>query len=197
MKFTADDISLMLKTLKFAAYKHQHQRRKNKQASPYINHLITVSEILWEIGEVRDMNTLVAAILHDTIEDTDTSPEELESTFGKEICSIVKEITDDKSLPKQTRKRLQVEHAGNASLEARYIKLADKIANIQDIIEAPPVNWPLQRQGEYVDWAEEVINGLRGSNEKLERYFDDVCRQARQKFEQEKNIKSDNVCHSS
>jgi guanosine-3',5'-bis(diphosphate) 3'-pyrophosphohydrolase len=187
MKFTADDISLMLKALKFAAHKHRHQRRKNGLASPYINHLIAVSEILWEIGEVRDLNTMVAAMLHDTIEDTDTPPEELERIFGEKICSIVNEVTDDKSLPKQVRKRLQVEHAGNASLEARHVKLADKIANVQDIMDAPPVNWSLKRRWEYIDWAEEVINEMRGSNEKLEQYFDDVCSKARMKFEQEEN----------
>jgi len=184
MKFTADHISFMLKTLKFAAHKHQHQRRKNEWASPYINHLIAVSEILWEIGKVRSMNTVVAALLHDILEDTDTTSEELERIFGKEICSIVKEVTDDKSLPKQVRKHLQVEHAGSASLEARHIKLADKIANVRDIIDAPPANWSLERQQKYVDWAEEVVNELRGSNEKLEQYFDDVCCEARRKLEQ-------------
>jgi guanosine-3',5'-bis(diphosphate) 3'-pyrophosphohydrolase len=92
----------------------------------------------------------------------------------------VQEVTDDKRLPKQERKRLQIEHAGTASQEARCVKLADKIANLQDIIAAPPVNWSHQRQVEYVDWAEAVINRLRGTNAKLEARFDDVCRQARQ-----------------
>jgi len=186
MNFSAIDISLILKAIKFAAQKHQHQRRKNEWASPYINHLIAVSEILWEIGEVRDINTMVAAVLHDTIEDTDTSPEELERIFGAKICAIVNEVTDDKRLPKQVRKRLQVENAGHASFEARHIKLADKIANVQDIIDAPPTGWSLERRWEYIDWAEEVINRLRGSNAKLEQYFDEVCRAARRKLEQEK-----------
>jgi guanosine-3',5'-bis(diphosphate) 3'-pyrophosphohydrolase len=186
MHFTINDISLLLKAFKFAADKHQHQRRKNEWASPYINHLITVSEILWEIGEIRDMHILVAALLHDTLEDTDTSATELEQIFGEKICTIVKEVTDDKTLPKQTRKRLQVEHAGQASFEARQVKLADKIANVQDIIEAPPTNWSWERQWEYVNWAEAVIKGLRGSNARLEDYFDQVSNAARRKLEQER-----------
>lgn len=188
MKFAADDIALILKALKFAAHKHQHQRRKNEWASPYINHLIAVSEILWEIGEVRDIHTIVAALLHDTLEDTDTTPEELARIFGKKICSLVEEVTDDKRLPKQVRKRLQIESAGNASLEARHVKLADKISNLQDIIDAPPVNWSLVRQREYVDWSEEVVHKLRGSNRKLEQYFDAVCREARRKLEHKEPI---------
>jgi guanosine-3',5'-bis(diphosphate) 3'-pyrophosphohydrolase len=192
MKFTPDDISLVLKAFKFAARKHEHQRRKNEWASPYINHLITVSEILWQVGQVRDMNTMAAAILHDTLEDTDTSLEELEKTFGEKICSIIYEVTDDKRLPKQERKRRQVELAGSASLEARHVKLADKIANVQDIMNAPPTGWTLERQWEYIDWAEAVVNGMRGSNEKLERYFDDVCGKARKKLEQEKKTDKKN-----
>jgi guanosine-3',5'-bis(diphosphate) 3'-pyrophosphohydrolase len=160
MKFTPDDISLVLKAFKFAARKHEHQRRKNEWASPYINHLITVSEILWQVGHVRDMNTMAAAILHDTLEDTDTSMEELEKTFGEKICSIIDEVTDDKSLPKQERKRRQVELAGSASLEARHVKLADKIANVQDIMNAPPTEWTLERQWEYIDWAQAVVNRI-------------------------------------
>jgi (p)ppGpp synthase/HD superfamily hydrolase len=187
MHFTVNDISLLLKALKFAADKHQHQRRKNEWASPYINHLITVSEILWEVGEVRDISIIVAALLHDTLEDTDTCSEELESLFGEKICSIVKEVTDDKTLPKQTRKRLQVENAGHASFEARQVKLADKITNVLDLIDAPPTDWSWERRWEYVVWAEEVINKLRGSNEKLERYFDQVCTTARRRLAQEKN----------
>jgi guanosine-3',5'-bis(diphosphate) 3'-pyrophosphohydrolase len=183
---SVDDISLILKAFKFAAHKHQHQRRKNETALPYINHLIAVSETLWEIGKVHDIDTIAAGILHDTIEDTDTSPQELEVTFGKKIRSIVEEVTDDKSLPKQVRKRLQIEHAREASFEARHIKLADKICNVADLIDAPPAHWSLQRRIEYVDWAKSVINGLRGSNELLEQHFDEVCRKVRKQLEHEK-----------
>lgn len=180
MNICHQDISQILHALQFAALKHQNQRRKNEEAHPYINHLIRVADLLWNIGEISDIPTLIAGILHDTLEDTDTLPEELETTFGTQICQVVQEVTDDKRLPKQERKRLQIEHAGQSSPEARRVKLADKIANLQDIIAAPPVNWSRQRQIEYVDWAEAVINQLRGTNASLEAYFDDTCRQARQ-----------------
>ena len=172
-------ISLLLKALKFAADKHQHQRRKNQAASPYINHLIEVAELLWESGNVRDLNTIVAAILHDTIEDTDTSPAELETAFGPKVRRIVEEVTDDKRLPKEVRKQLQIEHAGEASWEARQVKLADKICNVKDLLAAPPADWSLQRRIDYVDWAEHVVRGLRGTNALLEQQFDEVCRQVR------------------
>lgn len=187
MENPVDGISLILKAFKFAAHKHQDQRRKNETQSPYINHLIAVSETLWEIGKIRDMDTIAAGILHDTLEDTDTSPQELEITFGKKICSIVEEVTDDKTLPKQERKRLQIENARNATPEARYVKLADKICNVGDLIDSPPVGWSLQRRIEYVDWAENVINRLRGSHTLLEEHFDQVCREVRQQLEQEHN----------
>jgi guanosine-3',5'-bis(diphosphate) 3'-pyrophosphohydrolase len=106
--------------------------------------------------------------------------------FGKKIRKIVEEVTDDKSLPKHVRKQLQIEHAGDASLEARYVKLADKICNVRDITDFPPANWSLERRIEYVNWAENVINGLRGSNTPLEQYFDEVCKKARETLECEK-----------
>ena len=188
MKISVQDMSIVFKAFGFAARKHQNQRRKGRQGAPYINHPIDVAERLWEIGEIRDINTIIAGILHDIIEDTETSQEELETEFGSEICSIVLEVTDDKSLPQQVRKRLQVEHAGNLSFAARQVKLADKISNIQEVIDSPPINWSLQQRREYVAWGEEVINELLGSNENLERYFKDLSSKAKQKFEEvEKN----------
>ena len=179
---SADDMAQLLKALKFAAIKHQHQRRKGETAVPYINHLITVAEILWEIGQVRDIDTIVAGILHDTIEDTDTTPDELRETFGDKICDIVEEVTDDKQLPKQVRKQLQIERAGHASFEARQVKLADKISNVSDLADAPPAGWSLERRQAYVEWAENVVNGLRGSNPHLETHFDTICQRVRQQL---------------
>jgi len=182
MNVNTKDISLILKALTFSADKHRNQRRKGREAAPYINHLIGVAEILWEIGQVRDIPTIVAGILHDTLEDTDTTPEELTREFSAHILSIVEEVTDDKRLPKDERKRRQVERAGTASPEARQIKLADKISNIQDLIQAPPAGWSLQRQRDYVDWGESVIDRLRGSNERLEQHFDRIVQRAREQL---------------
>ncbi len=178
-------ISLLLKALKFAAHKHQHQRRKGGMAIPYINHLIDVTDILWNIGQVEDADTLAAGALHDTLEDTKTTPEELEEAFGRRILGIVEDVTDDKRLPKEERKRMQIEHAPRASLQARQIKLADKISNVRDMIAAPPEGWSLERRKEYVRWAEQVIAGVRGTNEPMERYFDDICRQVKAALENE------------
>lgn len=163
---------LILKALRFSAEKHNDQRRKDAKASPYINHPIGVTETLWSVADVRDINLLVAAILHDTIEDTDTTEEEIKTQFGEEVLSLVLEVTDDKSLPKQTRKQLQVEYAPHKSEKAKLLKIADKINNIQDIIKSPPSNWTLERRQEYLLWTEKVVAGLRGVNPALEGQYD-------------------------
>jgi GTP diphosphokinase / guanosine-3',5'-bis(diphosphate) 3'-diphosphatase len=166
------DITKVLRALAFAAHKHRNQRRKDVEASPYINHPISLANILTNEGSVTDVEVICAALLHDTIEDTDTTPEELEREFGQAIKSIVLEVTDDKALPKVERKRLQIEHAAHASTKAKLVKLADKISNLRDVANSPPANWPLERRQEYFDWARQVVNQVRGVNEKLEAVFD-------------------------
>jgi GTP diphosphokinase / guanosine-3',5'-bis(diphosphate) 3'-diphosphatase len=167
----ASPIGPILKALKFAAKKHRDQRRKGNEACPYINHLIEVAEILSCIGGIDDLATLQAAILHDTIEDTDATAVELESQFGPEVRRLVEELTDDKNLPKQERKRLQIERAPRLSSRAKLIKIADKISNIRDVTYFPPSHWPWQRRSDYLDWAEQVVAGLRGSNQSVEDLF--------------------------
>ena len=190
MRVNPEDISLMLKALKFAAIRHRDQRRKDKQASPYINHPITVVSTLWETGGIRDVTTLVAGILHDIIEDTDTSTEELTAEFGAEICQIVKELTDDKQLPKPVRKRLQLQNVAELSTRARHVRIADKISNLEDILHSPPANWSLERRREYVEWAGKVIDGLRGSNNALEKYFGELFAEAVKMLEEERKTQS-------
>ena len=169
-----DPTGLLLKALAFAAHKHRDQRRKNEAASPYINHPIALANVLWQEGGVRDATVLAAALLHDTIEDTDTQPEELRAEFGDEIAEVVLEVTDDKSLPKAERKRLQVEHAGHISQAAQLVKLADKICNVRDVASEPPQDWDLERRRAYFDWARAVVDGLRGVNPRLEAAFDEA-----------------------
>jgi len=169
-----ESTGLILKALRFSAKKHNNQRRKDAKASPYINHPIQVAEMLWNMGEVRDVDLLVASLLHDTIEDTDATPEEIRAEFGEEVMSLVMEVTDDKSLPKQMRKQLQVEHAPHKTHKAKLLKLADKISNVGDIITSPPANWSNDRIKEYLLWSERVVAGLRGTNEKLERHYDEL-----------------------
>ncbi len=170
----ADDLALITKAVDFAADKHRGQSRKDVANTPYINHPISLARLLTNDGGITDTNVIAAALLHDTVEDTDATVEDIGEIFGKEIRDIVMEVTDDKSLPSPERKRLQIEHASKISHEAKLVKIADKICNLQDITISPPVKWSLDRKREYFDWAKEVIDELRGTNEKLERVFDEV-----------------------
>ncbi len=169
------DYDLIFKALDFAARKHRDQRRKGVSASPYINHPIAVAHTLSAAG-IDDPTVLSAALLHDTIEDTESSEEELRELFGDKIASVVMEVTDDKILPKQVRKRLQVEHAPTLSKEAQLVKWADKICNLNDVATDPPANWSLDRRREYFDWAKKVVNGMPAGNAKLLALFEEAYR---------------------
>lgn len=177
-----NDLTLFFKALSFSADKHRHQRRKDEKASPYINHPIEVANMLWTVGNVRDIPTLVAAILHDTLEDTDTTPQEIRDLFGKDILELVLEVSDDKNLPKPERKQKQITHSPLLSEQAKQLKLADKICNVHDMAFAPPDSWPLERRIDYLRWAGAVIDGLRGVNPTLEKYFDDTLSAAQKKL---------------
>jgi guanosine-3',5'-bis(diphosphate) 3'-pyrophosphohydrolase len=181
----SEDLSLILRSLRFSATKHKDQRRKNIESSPYINHPIEVAELLHTVGEVCDVPTLVAALLHDTIEDTKTSPDEIRSLCGEEVLSIVLEVTDDKSLSKEDRKRLQIETSPKKSTAAKQVKLADKICNVRDVTSSPPHWWSLDRRAEYLDWTQQVVAGLRGANPALERLYDEALVTGRTQLEAE------------
>jgi len=165
-------VALVLRASAFAAHKHRGQRRKDVEASPYINHPLTLANLLANEGGVDDPITLCAALLHDTVEDTDTTADELQREFGAEISAVVLEVTDDRTLPKAERKRLQVEHAAVISDRAKLVKLADKISNLRDVASSPPAGWPLERRREYFDWAKSVVDRLRGVHPGLEAVFD-------------------------
>jgi guanosine-3',5'-bis(diphosphate) 3'-pyrophosphohydrolase len=177
------DPAELLKAIAFAADKHRHQRRKDAEASPYINHPIAVANVLAGEGGVSDEVTLLAAVLHDTVEDTQTTFAELEQNFGPEVTALVREVTDDKSLAKAQRKLLQVEHAPGSSNRAKQLKIADKICNVRDIAVSPPANWQLQRRLEYLKWAEEVVAGCRGVNDRLDQAFNQAIANARDALE--------------
>ncbi len=170
------DLALLLRALAFAAHKHRDQRRKDAEASPYINHPISLAQVLTGEGGVTDIEVLAAALLHDTIEDTATTFEELVEHFGSGIAGMVAEVTDDKDLPKAERKRLQIVHAAGISPGAKLVKLADKICNLRDVAERPPAKWDLERRREYFEWAKRVIDGLRGAHPVLEAAFDAAYR---------------------
>src|SRR5258705_12660565 len=147
------DIALILRAAAFAAHKHRNQRRKDADASPYINHPIALADVLANEASVMDPIALAAALLHDTIEDTDTTHAELGAEFGPAIASVVAEVTDDKSLSKPERKRLQVEHAAHISTPAKLVKLADKICNLRDVASTPPADWSVERKRQDFGWA--------------------------------------------
>jgi len=172
------DPKLLLRALELASLKHRDQRRKDQEKSPYINHPIAVAALLAQHG-ITDPIALVAAVLHDTIEDTTTTREELVAAFGEAVAACVCEVTDDRSLPKDRRKELQVEHAAHLSRSAKLVKLADKICNLRDIIDSPPADWPVKRRQDYVVWCKCVIDELRGTSPALERLFDDHYERAR------------------
>jgi guanosine-3',5'-bis(diphosphate) 3'-pyrophosphohydrolase len=172
--------TLILKAAQFAAKKHRDQRRKDKHASPYIIHPISVALEISQIGGVDDPEILAAALLHDTLEDTDTKPEELEAKFGKKVCEYVLDVTDDKTLPKDERKRRQIEHAKKISKGAALIKLGDKISNVTDVINNPPEDWDINRRKEYLDWAEKVIENCPKVNDRMENKFQEIIKQGRE-----------------
>jgi guanosine-3',5'-bis(diphosphate) 3'-pyrophosphohydrolase len=162
----------LIDAIAFAAHRHRNQRRKDVEASPYINHPIALARVLAVEAGIKDEKTLLAAVLHDTLEDTETSFEELREHFGLTVAETVAEVSDDKSLTSARRKQLQIEHAPHLSKRAKFVKLADKICNLRDVAAHPPHDWPLARRREYFDWANSVIDGLRGTHPTLENLFD-------------------------
>jgi GTP diphosphokinase / guanosine-3',5'-bis(diphosphate) 3'-diphosphatase len=183
------DSALILKALEFAAARHRYQFRKGLDKVPYINHPIQVASLLANDAGETDPALLTAAILHDVIEDTVNSVEERDNLailigemFGEEILSLTMEVTDDKTLDKKERKKLQVENASHKSVNAKKLKIADKIMNLRDIAVNPPADWSIQRISDYFDWAENVVAGLRGVNSKLEELFDESLVKGRSKY---------------
>jgi (p)ppGpp synthase/HD superfamily hydrolase len=170
------DLSVVLRAARFAAHKHSHQKRKGVSAAPFINHPLDVAAVLATVGGVTDPAVLAAALLHDTVEDTDTSFDDIEREFGQDVRSLVEEMTDDRTVDSQTRKLLQVEHAPHLSTRAKLIKLADKLCNARDVSFDSPPQWSVQRCRDYVEWTKRVIEFCRGTNEALERLYDENYR---------------------
>lgn len=173
------ELRFLLRAAEFAARKHRDQRRKDSDASPYINHPVIVARLLADIGGIDDVEVLAAALLHDTTEDTETTPGELEAEFGVRVRELVEAVTDDKSLPKAERKRLQIEHAAHLDADAAAIKLADKIANVRDMAQHPPQGWDATRRAEYLDWAEAVIANCPHRNAGLLETFERALEESR------------------
>ncbi|MCX6311741.1 MAG: HD domain-containing protein [Bacteroidetes bacterium] len=157
----------------FAAESHAGQFRKDG-ITPYINHPLEVMHLLIHTGEINDPEILIAAVLHDVVEDTNITIQEITDRFGEKVAKIVLELTDDKSLTKEERKMQQLISAIQLSESAKHIRISDKICNVYDILYAPPGDWGLERRKDYIVWANAVVGKIRGSNEKLEIRFDEL-----------------------
>lgn len=179
-----DTKDIVWNALEFASFKHRLQRRKGYQRLPYINHPIIVTGLLKQFGE-DDADLLAAALLHDVLEDTNSSKEEIESKFGRRVSEIVLEVTDDMSLLSKQRKALQIKHASGLSVEAKKIKIADKTANIMDIYHHP-LSWSSNRKRRYIAWASEVVEKCSGVNAELEKNFQAVVKLCLQKLDEKK-----------
>jgi (p)ppGpp synthase/HD superfamily hydrolase len=172
---SAQAVRLLTRAYRFAAERHAGQCRKGDAAEPYVNHLAEVADLVAGATGGRDPDLVAAAVLHDVVEDTPTSLEEVAALFGGDVASLVKEATDDTSLPKAERKRLQVVHAPERSPRAKVLKLADKASNLRAMAESPPADWPTERRRAYIEWARAVVAGLRGASPWLEAQFDAVA----------------------
>ena len=176
---TNDGVVLVTRAADFAARRHVDQRRKGAAREPYINHLVEVAALLAEAMDGADAALVAAGFLHDTLEDTPTEYEELQALFGNDVASLVAEVTDDKSLPKAERKRLQIANAAKKSKRARLIKIADKTSNLRALAASPPADWDVRLVAEYIEWAEQVVARCRNLNAKLEHAFDTALAEAR------------------
>lgn len=169
-----NDTVRIVRALDFAARKHVHQRRKGEAGEPYVNHLSEVALLLAEATDGEDANLIIAGLLHDSIEDQGVSYGELVEHFGSDVATLVSEVTDDKSLEKAERKRLQVETAPHKSARARMLKIADKTANLRSVLTSPPKHWSTERADAYFAWARRVVDGCLGVNAKLEEHFNEA-----------------------
>jgi (p)ppGpp synthase/HD superfamily hydrolase len=161
-----------MKAADAAARWHVNQRRKGAAQEPYITHLIEVAALVAEATAGADPNLIVAALLHDAIEDQGVNHEEIAAQFNDDVADLVVEVTDNKKLPKAERKQLQIKNAPKLTPRAKILKLADKISNLRSLATSPPADWPMQRRVDYVIWTTEVVHSLRGASGLLENEFD-------------------------
>ena len=180
----ATSLPLLFRALSFAADHHRFGRRKGEEASPYINHPIDVAAELAEVG-VTDHEILSAALLHDTLEDTDATPADLEREFGPRVRRLVEALTDDPNLASRERKQLQLERAGGLETDAKGIRIADKICNARDVGFAPAQGWSLDRRREYLDWTEQVVSRCKGALPALDDRYVAVLEEARAQLDAE------------
>jgi guanosine-3',5'-bis(diphosphate) 3'-pyrophosphohydrolase len=177
-------ITRVLSAAIIAAEAHRNQRRKDKVGTPYINHPITVAALASTV--TSDTDIVVAALLHDVVEDTILTLDDVEQFCGKYVADIVGEVTDDKKLPWAERKQAQIDHAPHLSDAAAIVKVADKIANVSDL-RSPEASWSLERRLQYATWAAKVVNSITNAPEALVATFNDTFVKAIQYIEEQQN----------
>ena len=168
------ELIAVLKAADVAASWHANQRRKGSAQEPYVNHLVEVATLVAEATQGDDFELVIAALLHDAVEDCESPKELIQELFGEGVTTLVFEVTDDKKLDKGERKRLQIENASHKSPRARILKLADKISNVRALARSPPADWSIGRKLEYLKWACTVVDSVRGTNSWLEEKFDEA-----------------------
>ncbi len=173
---------LLARAADYAARQHVAQKRKGERGEPYVNHLTEVSALLAEATDGDDVELVMGGLLHDTLEDTDATYDDLVQRFGADVAALVAEVTDDKSLPKQERKRLQIEKTPHKSRRAKLLKIADKTSNLRSLVSDPPTGWTAERLRDYVHWARDVVASCRGLNTQLEAKFDEAYEQANRRY---------------
>lgn len=178
----SSDLVRLANAADYAARQHVGQRRKGERDEPYINHLTEVAALLAAATDGNDVVLVMGGLLHDTLEDTGATIEDLRERFGAEVAELVAEVTDDKSLPQQERKRVQVETTPHKSRRAKLLKIADKTSNLRALVASPPAGWTAERLRDYVDWAEAVVRSCRGLNASLEAAFDEAYAGAKARF---------------
>src|SRR5215510_6061591 len=180
----ASDVRQLTKALLFAAEAHRNHRRKGASQEPYINHLIEVLDLVASV-DGGDMDVLVAALLHDVLEDTLTGNEELVGMFGEGVARIVQENSDDMTLPKPERRRARLASRSKKSREARLVKFADIISSLRAISVSPPAGWSNDHRLGYLQSCRNLADAGRGSNSEIEKVFDDTAKAVEQTIKAE------------
>lgn len=183
------DLEKLLKAIEYSAKKHEGQIRKDAEKTPYIIHPIGVTELVWEVGNIRSVNVLISALLHDSLEDTDATENEIETLFGSRVLYTVKEVTNDPNLSGQENKKRQVDHARMMSLDGQLVKLADRLYNVKDL-KSPPPSWSKKKVDEYYGWGEKLLAELKGTNEDLELALQKLITAHKEKKSEDKSITS-------
>lgn len=179
---SASDLARIHAAARFAAIRHADHRRKDARQQPYINHLIEVAELLSRAVGDSDPDLIMAGYLHDTIEDVGVTYDQLVAMFNEDVATLVREVTDNKNLSREDRKRIQVERAATISRRGQWLKLADKISNVRSMIDSPPAAWPRERRLDYVTWAGKVVAALTEPHPYLITEFDQVHQRALAEF---------------